>query len=148
MSLPLRPFVSASMCTAPVLASNVQFFRATAFAPGFTVPVRALPSHFNSTVTGFRWVSVGPQSPVHVPLNGSGAAAAAAIAKHKSIQTRQIDFTRISPPILILLKQLMSSMSLASGADEFSTTELKRVQHGSGHVERHKTGLLTRHPQQ
>src|SRR4030095_9271871 len=98
MSVPLRLFASHSMCTAPVFGSNVHFCSVTAFAPGLTVPVSVLPSYLNSTTTGFRSDALGPQSPVHVPVNGSllfCGAAFAPIAKQNRMQTRKRVFTRI-----------------------------------------------------
>src|ERR1044071_2575193 len=101
MSVPRRLLVSASMWIAPVLATKVQFFRVTALAPGFTVPVRVLPSYLSSTVTGFLSSALGPQSPLQVPVNGSAKLALTAIApaaKQRSKQTRETDFLHIFPP--------------------------------------------------
>ena len=36
--------------------------------------LKFFPSHFSSTVTGLRSETLGPQSPIHVPLRGSSAA--------------------------------------------------------------------------
>src|ERR1041384_7324380 len=102
MSVPRRLFVSASMWIVPVFSSKVQFFRETALAPGFTVPLRVLPSYLSSTVTGFLSEALGPQSPLQVPLNRSAAlddaTTAPATAKQRSKQTRETDFLNISPP--------------------------------------------------
>src|SRR4026207_1270953 len=80
---------SASILTVRVAASNELLLIVTSGREGwvdFTTPVNALPSNFRSTLTGLRSWALGPQSPVQVPLNGSGAAppwANAVIANRK-----------------------------------------------------------------
>jgi len=83
-------FPSASIRTVQFVTSTKTLAIGTESGPGLIVPVTFEPSQFITTVTWFRRVALGPQSPVQVPVNGwpSCASPGAASLKHAHRQPR------------------------------------------------------------
>src|SRR5690349_15696908 len=88
------------MRTVQVETSTNTLLMGMASGPGLMSPVTFLPSQFMTSVTGCRWVAVGPQSPDQVPVKGYPCwANANAVPKMATQQqASRVVGERISPP--------------------------------------------------
>src|SRR5689334_2312944 len=68
--VPPLSFASASMRTVQVVGSTKTLTIGAESGPGLIRPLTFFPSQFITSVIWVRWVEVGPQSPVQVPVRG------------------------------------------------------------------------------